>query len=56
MSKQERRHFSRTYKLKVIERMDAGENVSALSVELGVKRELLYRWRSAFRAGGNLAL
>jgi len=56
MSNQERRHFSRDYKLKVIERMDAGENVSAVSVELGVKRELLYRWRSALRAGGELAL
>ena len=32
--------------------MDAGENVGALSRELGVKREILYRWRSLYRAGG----
>jgi len=56
MSNQERRRFSRDYKLKVIERMGAGENASAPSVELGVKRGLLYRWRSALRAGGELAL
>jgi transposase-like protein len=46
------RTFSRAFKLKAIERMDAGENVSALSRELGVKREILYRWRSAYRCGG----
>jgi len=46
------RAFSRAFKLKAIERMDAGENVSALSRELGVKREILYRWRSAYRRGG----
>lgn len=46
------RTFSRAFKLKAIERMDAGENVSALSRELGVKREILYRWRSQFRVGG----
>lgn len=46
------RSFSRAFKLKSIERMDAGENVSALSRELGVKREILYRWRSQYRSGG----
>ena len=28
------------------------ENVSALSREVGVKREMLYRWRSVYRDGG----
>ena len=56
MSKRVRRRFSRDYKLKVIERMAAGENASALARELAVKRELLYRWRDAFRSGGELAL
>lgn len=32
--------------------MEAGESVSALSRELGVKRELLYRWRAQYRSGG----
>ncbi len=56
MSKRLRRRFSRDYKLRVIERMAAGENVSALARELSVKRGLLYRWRDAFRCGGELAL
>jgi transposase len=46
------RAFSRAMKLKAIARMDAGENVSALSRELKVKREILYRWRSQYREGG----
>ena len=52
MSQETARTFSRAFKLKAIFRMDAGENVSALSRELEVKREILYRWRSQFRAGG----
>ena len=56
MSESDRRSFSRDFKLKAIARMDGGENVSALSRDLGVKRELLYRWRSMYRSGGELAL
>ena len=56
MTERERRSFSRDFKLKAIARMDAGENVSALSKELAVKRELLYRWRATYRSGGDLAL
>lgn len=56
MSKRGSRSFSRAFKLKAIERMAAGENVSALAKELSVKRTLLYRWRDAFRAGGEPAL
>ncbi len=50
------RTFSRAFKLEAIGRMDAGENVSALSREMRVKREILYRWRSAYRSGGAEAL
>ena len=56
MSEDRGRTFSREFKLKAIERMDAGENVSALSRELGVKREILYRWRTQYREGGELRL
>src|SRR5260221_12792792 len=52
MSEVGARRFSRAFKLKAIERMEAGENVSALSRELEGKRTLLYRWRSQHRAGG----
>jgi transposase len=51
-----RRNFSQEFKLKAVERLEAGESGSALSVELGVKREILYRWRDRWRAGGALAL
>jgi len=56
MSKREIRSFSTGFKLNVIDRIEAGENVSALARELTIKRTLLYRWRDAFRSGGELAL
>ena len=46
------RSFSREFKLKVVKRMEAGENVAALGRELDIQRPLLYRWRNAFRTGG----
>ncbi len=42
--KTERRTFSREFKLGVIERLEAGESGSALALELGVKRTIIYRW------------
>ena len=56
MSKKEARSFSRAFKLEVVRRMEAGENISALSRDVGVKRTILYRWRDAFRLGGEAAL
>lgn len=56
MSSREARSFSREFKLRAVQRVEAGENVSALSRELTVKREVLYRWRDAFRMGGPEAL
>ena len=50
------RVFSRDFKLAALSHMEGGENVSALSRELGVRRKLLYEWRAAFRAGGAEAL
>jgi transposase-like protein len=56
MSKHEVRSFSRQFKLRAVQRMEAGENVSALARELTVKRVILYRWRDAYRLGGVEAL
>ena len=56
MPKRKFRTFSREFKLKAIERLEAGESGTALSRELSVKRTILYRWREAFRRGGELAL
>ena len=50
------RRFSREFKLAVLERMAAGEKVSALSRELGVARKCLYQWRDRYRIGGAVAL
>jgi transposase len=55
MSQAEKRSFSRDFKLQAVKRMDAGENSSALSAELAVKRTLLYRWREAVRRDGEKA-
>ena len=56
MSKTAIRVFSREFKLKVVRRMLAGENVSALARELKVLRKDLYVWRDRFRSGGPEAL
>jgi len=56
MSKLTTRIFSRDFKLEAVRRIESGENVSALSRELTVKREILYRWRDAHRHGGPEAL
>jgi transposase len=56
MTDETKRLFSREYKLAALRRMLAGENVSALARELGVRRKYLYQWRARFRAGGPLAL
>jgi transposase len=52
----ERRKFSREVKLAAIERLLAGENVGALSRELGVTHKMLYHWRGKYLAGGAEAL
>lgn len=54
--KRRRRVFSPQFKLGVIERMEAGESATALSLELRIKRELLYDWRRLWRQAGAGAL
>jgi len=56
MSEAKRRSFSLEFKLAVIARLEAGESGSALALEVGVKRTIIYRWRDAWRAGGAPAL
>ena len=50
------RVFNRDFKLMVVRRMLAGENVRALSREVKVARKDLYLWRARFRSGGAEAL
>jgi len=47
---------SREFKLEVLRRMEAGENVSVLARELGVSRKSIYKWRNRYRQGGSNAL
>jgi transposase-like protein len=56
MSKQRRRRFSREFKMKVIERLEAGESGTALGLELSIKRTIIYRWRDLWRQGGSAVL
>lgn len=45
--------FSDEFKRSAVERMrDAGTNVTALALELGVRRNLLYKWAKALDARG----
>jgi transposase len=43
--------FSKEFKLAALRRMLAGENVSALARELGIRRKYLYEWRERLRNG-----
>ncbi len=58
MSKRKSSHrvFSREFKVGIVRRMLAGENVSALARELKSTRKDLYVWRDRFLAGGPEAL
>jgi transposase-like protein len=56
MSEQRRRRFSREFKMRVIERLEAGESGTALGLELSIKRTIIYRWRDLWRRGGEMAL
>ena len=51
MSKPEKRKFSREFKLKALERIRRGETIASLSAELGVHRQLIYKWKEAYRDG-----
>jgi len=51
MSDPTRKTFSVELKLRTVARIAAGEPIGALSRELGVHRQLLYKWRDAYRGG-----
>jgi transposase len=48
--------FIREFKLEVLRRMEAGENVSVLARELRVLRKSIYQWRNRYRMAGSMAL
>jgi len=52
----ERRQYSREFKLAALARFATAENVEDLARELGIRRELLYKWDKQVVRGGPEAL
>ena len=47
--------FTEAEKLRALSRMEAGENITRLAQEMGVRRRLLYAWRDILRRRGSLS-
>ena len=45
---QKKTRWTRAFKLRAMSLMDAAEDVTALAADLGVRRELLYKWRRKY--------
>ena len=52
MSLSESGRHSREFMLKTVERLEACERASALTIELNLQRTIIYHWRDRFRANG----
>ena len=48
--------WSREFKLAAIARMETSPSMGGLAAELGIRREMLLKWRRAYEAGGEAAL
>jgi transposase-like protein len=55
-TKDGRRQFSREFKLAAVRRIENGEKPSIVAQSLGVKMEVIGRWRQVVRNGGEQAL
>lgn len=47
-----RRKFDRAFKLKAVELSHQRENIQELAAELGIRVDMLYRWRRKFASEG----
>ena len=56
MSDQPQRAFSTDFKVGIVQRIEAGERLSAVADAMGIRRKLLYEWRAAYRALGAAGL
>jgi transposase len=54
VSKRKRR-WSREFKEAAVARMEGAETIYGLAAEPGVRRELLFKWRRTYEAGGGAA-
>lgn len=50
-----RKKFERSYKLKAVELSYQRENIKELADDLGIRVELIYRWRSEFASRKELS-
>jgi transposase len=48
----EQRKHKPEFRVEIVERMLAGEDVSALSKQRGLARSMMYRWRDTYRSQG----
>ena len=51
-----KRRWSSEFKEAAVARMEAAETIGGLATELGICRELLFKWRRVLEAGGTPAL
>jgi transposase len=51
-----KRRWSTEFKAAAVARMEAATTIGELAAELGIRRELLFKWRRAFETGGRAAL
>jgi len=56
VSIQTRRLYSPEYKLRAVQRIEAGERLSEVAAELGIHRKLIYTWQAAYQASGMAGL
>ncbi len=52
MSDHDPRRLPTDLKVRIVQRVEAGEQLSAVAAEMGVLRKSIYEWRAAYRALG----
>lgn len=53
MSKRQRRKYDREFKLQTVEMSKTCDNIVQLARDLGIRPELIYRWRSELDSKGD---
>ena len=56
MSDRKPGRLSTDMKVQIVQRVEAGERLSAVASEMGVLRKSIYEWRDAYRARGAAGL
>jgi transposase len=56
LSDHDARRLATDLKVRIVRRVEAGEQISAVAAEMGVLRKSVYEWRAAYRARGAAGL